>query len=94
MRNANEDTVLELADHLPSEADEALLDLATGVKPQVAQPVTAGDDPFDHPDAQRRFRIMNNQEELERALEYPATNLSRDTFRHFGSMAIPKSSKI
>jgi superfamily I DNA/RNA helicase/mRNA-degrading endonuclease RelE of RelBE toxin-antitoxin system len=70
-RNANEDTVLELADHLPSEAAEALLDLATGVKPQVAQPVTAGGNPFDHPDAQRRFRIMNNLEELERALEYP-----------------------
>ncbi|MEA3386819.1 MAG: UvrD-helicase domain-containing protein, partial [Thermodesulfobacteriota bacterium] len=70
-RNANEDTVLELADHLPSEAAEALLDLATGVKPQVAQPVTAGDDPFEHPDAQRHFRIMNNLEELERALEYP-----------------------
>jgi mRNA-degrading endonuclease RelE of RelBE toxin-antitoxin system len=70
-RNANEDTVLELADHLPSEAAEALLDLATGVKPQVAQPVTAGENPFDHPDAQRRFRIMNNLEELERALEYP-----------------------
>ena len=70
-RNANEDTVLELADHLPSEAAEALLDLATGVKPQVARPVTAGDDPFEHPDAQRRFRIMNNLEELERALEYP-----------------------
>ena len=68
---ANEDTVLELADHLPSEAAEALLDLATGVKPQVAQPVAVGADPFDHPDAQRRFRVMKNVEELERALEYP-----------------------
>ncbi|MBC8218259.1 MAG: ATP-dependent helicase, partial [Planctomycetes bacterium] len=68
---ANEDTVLELADHLPSEAAEALLDLATGVKPQVAQPVAVGTDPFDHPDAQRRFRVMKNVEELERALEYP-----------------------
>ncbi len=71
VRKADEDTVLELADHLPSEAAEALLDLATGVPPQAAQPVPVGTDPFDHPDAQRRFRVMSNLEELERALEYP-----------------------
>ena len=71
VRNANEDTVLELAGHLPTEAAEALLDLATGVTPQAAQPVAAGANPFKHPDAQRRFRVMNNLEELERALEYP-----------------------
>src|SRR5207253_4594968 len=71
VRNANEDTLLELADHLPSEAAEALLNLATGATPQVAKPIVAGADPFAHPDAQRRFRVMNNQEELERALEYP-----------------------
>ena len=28
-------------------------------------------DPFDHPDAQRRFRLMENADELERALDYP-----------------------
>ena len=28
-------------------------------------------DPFEHPDARRRFRVMENVEELERALEYP-----------------------
>jgi mRNA-degrading endonuclease RelE of RelBE toxin-antitoxin system len=71
VRNANEDTLLELADHLPSEAAEALLNLATGGAPQVAKPVAAGADPFAHPDAQRRFRVVNNQEELERALDYP-----------------------
>lgn len=71
VRKANEDTLLELADHLPSEAAEALLDLATGVTPKVVQPVAVGIDPFEHPDAQRRFRVMNNVEELERALEYP-----------------------
>ena len=71
VRCANEDTLLELADHLPSEAAEALLDLATGATPQVAKPVAVGADPFQHPDAQRRFRMMNNQEELERALDYP-----------------------
>lgn len=68
---ANEDSLLELAGHLPAEAAEALLDLATGVKPQIPQPVAAGGDPFEHPDAQRRFRVMTNVEELERALAYP-----------------------
>jgi len=70
-RQANEDTLLELADHLPNEAAEALLDLATGVTPQIAEPVPADTNPFEHPDAQRRFRVMTNVEELERALNYP-----------------------
>ena len=71
VRKTNEDTVLELADHLPQEAAEALLDLAVGVTPQVPQPIDTDTDPFDHPDAQRRFRVMSNVEELELALEYP-----------------------
>ena len=33
VREANEDSLLTLADHLPSEAAEALLELATGGKP-------------------------------------------------------------
>jgi len=70
VRAADEDSLLELADHLPGEAAEALLNLATGVTPQVVQAVAAVN-PFDHPDAQRRFRTMRNVEELERALEYP-----------------------
>lgn len=71
IRQANEDSILELADHLPAEAAEALLDLATGVTPEkpVAAPAIA--DPFSHPDAQRRFRLLNNVEELEQALNYP-----------------------
>lgn len=68
---ATEDTVLDLVEHLPGEAAEALLDLATGVSPNIAQPAPTCTDPFAHPDAQRRFRVMNNIEELERALEFP-----------------------
>ncbi len=68
---ADEDSILDLTDHLPAEAAEALLDLATGVTPQITQPVLADTNPFDHPDAQRRFRVMSNVEELELALEYP-----------------------
>ncbi len=71
VRAANEDTLLDLADHLPSEAAEALLDLAVGVKPSLPQPVPADVSPFDHPDAQRRFRLMTNVAELEQALDYP-----------------------
>jgi len=71
VRKADEDSILELAGHLPSEAAEALLNLATGVTPQVIRPVAADTNPFEHPDAQRRFRVMNNQAELERAFEYP-----------------------
>jgi mRNA-degrading endonuclease RelE of RelBE toxin-antitoxin system len=71
VRKVNEDSLLDLATHLPSEAAEALLDLATGATPKVSQPAPPTQDPFEHPDAQRRFRIMSNVEELERALEYP-----------------------
>jgi len=66
-----EDGLLELCDHLPMEAAEALLNLAVGVTPTVVQPVIAVTDPFTHPDAQRRFRMVTNVEELARALDYP-----------------------
>ncbi|WP_260294724.1 3'-5' exonuclease [Sedimenticola hydrogenitrophicus] len=71
VRLADEDSLLQLADHLPSEAAEALLELATGGTPLMQEPLAAGADPFAHPDAQRRFRVMTNIEELERALEFP-----------------------
>jgi Rad3-related DNA helicase len=71
VRSATEDTLLALADHLPAEAAEALLELATGGKPRVPEPVLADVSPFEHPDAQRRFRVMTNVEELQRALDFP-----------------------
>jgi superfamily I DNA/RNA helicase/mRNA-degrading endonuclease RelE of RelBE toxin-antitoxin system len=71
VKAATEDSLLALADHLPAEAAEALLELATGGKPRVSQPVVAAASPFDHPDAQRRFRVMTNVEELRQALDYP-----------------------
>ena len=70
VRSANEDTLLEIASHLPSEAAEALLNLATGATPPLPT-VAPASDPFEHPDAQRRFRVMKNVEELQRALDYP-----------------------
>lgn len=69
VRQVDEDSLLVLADHLPAEAAEALLELATGGMPKpLIQP---GADPFSHPDAQRRFRVMKDVEELERALDFP-----------------------
>ena len=61
----------QLVDHLPAEAMEALVALATGEVPQLPLHTPEGTDPFAHPDAQRRFRVMANAEELERALDYP-----------------------
>lgn len=69
VRQATEDSLLALTDHLPAEAAEALLELATGGRPQ-ASPAPAAT-PFEHPDALRRFRVMKNVEELARALEFP-----------------------
>ncbi|MBE7465622.1 MAG: DEAD/DEAH box helicase [Planctomycetes bacterium] len=72
VRKATEDSLFAVAEHLPHEAAEALLDLATGGRPQVRQSIaSAKADPFAHPDAQRRFRVMANSEELQRALEFP-----------------------
>ena len=68
---ATDDSLFELAEHLPAEAAEALLQLATGGEPPKrisSQPVA---DPFGHPDALRRFRVMANAEELERAFAFP-----------------------
>ena len=70
-RQATEDTVLELAEHLPAEAAEALIELATGGTPAVPVHTSPDADEFAHPDAQRRFRLMTDVKELERALDYP-----------------------
>jgi mRNA-degrading endonuclease RelE of RelBE toxin-antitoxin system len=71
VRGATEDTLLFIAERLPAEAAEALLELATGGKPTVPTKVGPEVDPFEHPDAQRRFRVMTNVEELQQALDYP-----------------------
>lgn len=71
VRVVNEDTLLELADHLPTEAAEALLELATGSRPTPPVHAPRDSDPFEHPDARRRFRLMANADQLQRALDYP-----------------------
>lgn len=71
VKAVDEDSLLEVADHLPGEAAEALLELATGGTPVLPEVAAKGADPFQHPDAQRRFRVMSDIDELTRALEYP-----------------------
>ena len=71
VKKADEDSLLLLADRLPAEAAEALLEIATGGKPRINVPTVPLTNPFDHPDAQRRFRVMGNIDELKAALEYP-----------------------
>jgi hypothetical protein len=93
--DANETSLLDLIDHLPAEAAEALLELATGGEPRrkaaeagavrersepyeapvepttPSPPTSPSPEAFEHPDAQRRFRVVASVEELQRALEYP-----------------------
>jgi hypothetical protein len=46
VREATEDTLLEIAGHLPAEAAEALLNLATGIRPPLPEAVPVGANPF------------------------------------------------
>jgi mRNA-degrading endonuclease RelE of RelBE toxin-antitoxin system len=70
VKTATEDSLFEIAPHLPTEAAEALLELATGGTPDIAAPVESAKS-FEYPDAQRRFRLMTNVDELRQALDYP-----------------------
>jgi hypothetical protein len=70
VRVATESRFFELAMHLPAEAAEALLEYAaTGRLPKTTIPQVA--DPFAHPDAQRRFRVIENVDALRAALDAP-----------------------
>lgn len=85
VQQADEENLFDLLEHLPEEAAEALLELATGNEPVTLETTILADaavpEPpvqpaldqaaFAHPDAQRRFRVIQNVEELERALDYP-----------------------
>lgn len=71
VREADEEALLAIAERLPADAGEALLALAIGVEPEKPATVATEDAGFDHPDAQRAFRIIVDSEELARALESP-----------------------
>ena len=66
---ADEDGFFQLAPHLPAEASEALLEFAaTGILKPASKPVA---DPMQHPDSLRRFRVMEDIDELRAALDAP-----------------------
>jgi mRNA-degrading endonuclease RelE of RelBE toxin-antitoxin system len=71
LQHVGEEGFLRLVDHLPAEASENLMKLAQGQP--VPRPVRlAAEDPFAHPDAQRRFRVVDgDQALLRRALDAP-----------------------
>ncbi len=71
LRQSSEDRFIEITDHIPAEAAEALLDYVTTGRLAKPEKAVTGASPFDHPDAQRRFRVLDDVEVLERALEYP-----------------------
>jgi len=71
VRTASEDGFFALTAHLPAEASEALLEYAATGRLVAPPPVPAVADPFAHPDALRRIRLIANQEELEQALAFP-----------------------
>lgn len=70
VRTVGESGLEKLLGHLPAEAAERLLQLACGEP--VARPIAViTTDPFEHPDARRRFRVLDNQAELRLALDAP-----------------------
>ncbi|MBV7380584.1 3'-5' exonuclease [Maritimibacter dapengensis] len=71
VRDATEDTILDIAHRLPGEAADALLAAATGSRPAPAPIVADDQDPWQHPDTLRRFRVVDNVEELREALDAP-----------------------
>lgn len=71
VRAASEDGFFTLTAHLPAEASEALLEYAATGRLAVPAPAPAVADPFAHPDALRRIRLIADQEELEQALAFP-----------------------
>ena len=78
VRDADEDSILNLADHLPAEAAEALLEVAVGGQLpsarrfEMAAPDVIGlQRALEHPDAMRRFRLVADVDELQRALDSP-----------------------
>ncbi len=68
---ATEDSFFDLVPHLPEEARESLLEYADTGRLKVPPPPAPDADPLQHPDTQRRFRIMEGAEEMRAALDAP-----------------------
>jgi hypothetical protein len=73
VRQISEANFDALIGHLPDEAVERLLELAAGkpVPRPAAKSAVTDTTALLHPDAQRRFRVIDNQQELRQALDFP-----------------------
>jgi hypothetical protein len=74
LATVGENAFMDVVDQLPQEAAERLMDLAAGkpvplpTRPPSHAPAA---DPLQHPDAQRRFKSVETQSELQAALDAP-----------------------
>lgn len=73
VREMVEEDLDNVFEQLPAEAAEALYDFATGGKLEdhIAPALPPNTNAFMHPDAKRRFRVLDNVEELQAALDAP-----------------------
>ncbi len=68
---ATEDTFFDLAERLPAEVAEALLDYVSAGVLKAPEPAAPAADPFTHPDTLRRVRTVDSEDALRLALDYP-----------------------
>jgi len=84
VKQVDVDGFLQIADYLPEEAFEALSKLVEGERPksemilhepstqyQIVKDEVKAPNPFEHPDARRRFWIATDEQALRQALDYP-----------------------
>ena len=72
VQQSEESDVEDLIAELPEEAGEALRILAIGGKPEpaaIAGEEGVSSDPYEHPDAKRRFQLVATDEEVQQALD-------------------------
>lgn len=67
----DDDGAIEVAERLPAEAAEAVLRVAAGGTLPGVEPRVEEVAPMEHPDAQRRFRLVTDDADLRHALDYP-----------------------
>ena len=84
VRTVVEDGLFALAEHLPREAAEALLDLAVGATPKVAEVLPAHEDAFAHPELYELFfgarPNVASAAQIENALVGAARELGEERF--------------
>lgn len=71
LKNANEEQFLRITDHLPEEASEALMEYILTGHLKLSPNVEPTGDSFKHMDTQRRFRVVTDDEDITKVLDYP-----------------------